>query len=100
NWRVKNYYAHNGYLQTASEIGIPGTMALVSFFIWWLWINKPSAKDKTAVAEIRWGLLGGSIAFLIFCMGDTAMHSLQPVAAFWFVLGLLGAFNPKGRQEA
>lgn len=99
NWRVQNYYAHNGYLQTASEIGIPGALALILFFLRWVWIHKPSFQDRNADAEVRWGILGGALAFMIFCSGDTAMHSLQPVVAFWFVLGLLGAFNPAIRRS-
>ncbi len=93
NWRVQNYYAHNGYLQTAAEIGVPGALALILFFLRWLWIHRPSLADRSVQAEVRWGLWSGCLAFMIFCMGDTAMHSLQPVAAFWFVMGLLGAFS-------
>lgn len=99
NWRVKNYYAHNGYLQTASEIGLPGALALILFLLRWLWIHKPSFRDQSPDAEVRWGFLGGALAFMIFCMGDTAMHSLQPVVSFWFVLGLLGAFYPADRRS-
>ena len=95
SWRVQNYYAHNGYLQIGAEIGLPGLFFLIFFFLRWAWIHRPQSFEKNPETEIRWGLFVGMISFMVACLADTAMHSLQPVMAFWFVVGLLGAFHSR-----
>lgn len=95
NWRVKDYYAHNGYLQMAAEIGLPGLIFFIAFILRWIWIHRPLGAAQGT--EFRWGLLAGVFAFLIFCGADTALHSPQPVLAFWYVLALYGATHPKNQ---
>ena len=100
SWRVQNYYAHNGYLQMAAEIGLPGTLAFVCFLFYWINRHRPRAKQNSSDAEIRWGILGGLFAFLVFCMADTALHSPQPVMTFWYAMGLFGAAASKQKPNA
>ncbi len=95
SWRVQNYYAHNGYLQIGAEIGLPGLLCFIIFLIHWACIQRPRSFELSPETEVRWGLFGGMIAFMIMSLADTSMQSLQPVVAFWFVIGLLGAFNSK-----
>lgn len=99
NWRVQNYYAHNGYLQMGAEIGLPGLIFLLIFWGRWIWLNKPKRNDFTENVELRWGVLGGVAAFLIFCLADTALHSPQPVMVFWYLVGLLGSLNYPAQTE-
>ena len=100
SWRVQNYYAHNGYLQMAAEIGLPGLFIFLIFLVRWILINRPRSFESDPYADVRWSLFGGIIAFMIFCLADTAMHSLLPVITFFFALGLLGAFNPNIKRTA
>ena len=95
NWRVKNYYAHNGYLQLAAETGLPCIffffLFLFQFFRRGLRMVKRVRGDPDEA--IHWGMLAGSLCFLIFVVGDTALQSTQPVMTFWFVAGLLLAYQ-------
>ncbi len=100
NWRVQNYYAHNGYLQMAAEIGIPGLIFFIAFLMRWIWIHRPQSKDNDSQIETRWGYFGGILCFLIFCLADTALHSPQPVMAFWYVMGLMGASSHRLNSNA
>lgn len=100
SWRVQNYYAHNGYLQMAAEIGLPGLFFFLAFLVRWAWINRPRDFQFDPYSEVRWGLYGGIIAFMIFCLADTAMHSLLPIITFFFALSLLGAFNPNLKRPS
>ncbi|MBI3313821.1 MAG: O-antigen ligase family protein [Candidatus Omnitrophica bacterium] len=92
NWRVRNYYAHNGYLQLAAEIGVFGLLAFLIFlgifFIQGLRAGNFSDWD----GQLRFGLLMGTLNFLIFVMADTVLHNPQPVMTFWFLLGLHRAY--------
>jgi putative inorganic carbon (hco3(-)) transporter len=90
SWRVKNYYAHNGFLQLAAEIGIPGLIAflwfLASYFMYSMkWLSVPQEM-------VRWGLLTGLLNFLVLSCVDTVLHNPQPVLMFWFLLGLQLAY--------
>ncbi len=91
NWRVQNYYAHNGYLQMAAEIGAPGLFFFLAFVFRWIWLYRPKHSDTGPEHDLRWGFLAGSLSFLILCLVDTSLHSPQPVMTFWFVMGMLGA---------
>ena len=94
NWRVKNYYAHNGYLQMAAEIGIPGLL----FFLTFLFIHlKLILKDLNEVSHrnrnLLFGLLAGIFSFLFFSLVDTVLHNPSSVMIFWFLLGLESAYH-------
>lgn len=93
SWRVKNYYAHNGYLQLAAETGIPCTAAL----LWFLAVYLIKSFSKIPVEPERkiksLGLLAGILNFLIFTMVDTVFQSPQPVVTFWYLLGAHWAYQ-------
>lgn len=92
NWRVKNYYAHNGYLQLAAETGIPCILSFLAFLGIYFMVSLKRLKEMTADISLRWGLLTGLLAYLLFCAVDTALQSPQPVMIFWFMLGLQLAY--------
>lgn len=94
NWRVQNYYAHNGYLQMAAEVGIPAlTFFLVFLAIYFrrslLSLNKSTGENKDVAA----GILLGIFNFLILAAVDTVLHNPQAVMTFWFLLGLQMAYQ-------
>lgn len=89
NWRVRHYYAHNGYLQMAAEIGIPGLVIFLAFLwrlIRRLWVPEPQRAGPYAV--LLQGVKTGILTFLIFAGVDTVLHNPQPVLTFWYVAGL------------
>ncbi|HTL48579.1 MAG TPA: O-antigen ligase family protein [Verrucomicrobiae bacterium] len=102
NWRVKNYYAHNGYLQAAAETGLVSLACLLGF--WGLLIvdtyRKMRRRPDPGEGWIYDGVFAGVLMFLFFMAVDTVFHNPQSVMSFWFTLGLLYAYaNPAGSQD-
>ena len=94
SWRVKNYYAHNGYLQIAAETGVPSLM----FFLLFIFstIHRSFKKLSHLHTPGAWlapaGALIGTINFLIMAACDTVLHSPLPASTFWYLLGILFAY--------
>ncbi len=96
NWRVRNYYAHNGYLQLAAETGLPGLLLFLAFLSGqFLWSFKRLAqKRNTAPGKelLPLGLLSALLGFLVFALIDTVLHNEQAAMTFWYLLGLQAAY--------
>ncbi len=86
-------YAHNCYIQMATEVGILGFFA----FLWILGklfkqVIKNILDDRLKDNKLRMisaGLISGIFAFLIHSFYDTNMYSLQLSSQFWFFVGIL-----------
>ena len=95
NWRVRGYYAHNGYLQFAAETGLP------SLFIFFLFLFFYFKDVLSHIQRLRGdprvylplGIITGLFSFLILCVVDTQLHSAQPSLTFWFLMGSLIALQ-------
>lgn len=97
NWRVRGYYAHNGYLQLAAEIGIPGIifflLFLVLFFVRGLRCARSARGSPDEFEQL--GILTGLLAFLLYALADTNLQSPQSLMSFWFMAGyFLARQNP------
>jgi len=86
-------YAHNCYIQLASEVGLIGFMC----FMWIIFrlfhvsikkINTSLQYDYNRIV-ISLGLISGIYAFLIHSYFDTNFYSLQLSAYLWFMIGIL-----------
>lgn len=100
SWRVRDYYAHNGYLQMAAEIGVPGACTFVFFLIALLtlaWKRSLALLDSEKV--LRAGLLTGLAGFSIYAVWDTLLHNPQSVMTFWFFAGLLASAVKKPKDK-
>ncbi len=89
NWRVKNYYAHNGYLQMAAETGLP-TLGFFLAFVFFYFRNALKLLQKLPEGLERRtlvGILTGIVSFLILALGDTKLHNPHAVLPFWFLVG-------------
>ncbi len=93
NWRVRNYYAHNGYLQLAAEIGIPGVFFFLLFlFMFFRKVLKSLGPIRGSPEETtRLGLLTALLAFLIYATGDNNLQSPPSLMMFWYLAGILVA---------
>lgn len=92
SWRVREYYAHNGYLQMTAEIGVPGACAFLIFLIALLTLAcKRSFALLGDERVLRAGLITGVASFLIYAVWDTLLHNPQAVMTFWFFAGLLAS---------
>jgi len=95
NWRVKGYYAHNGYLQMAAETGLPCLGLFLIFlaqyfrFSW----QHLRALEQSSGRYALMGILVGICNFLVFGFVDTVFHNPQPVMIFWFLMGLQWAYQ-------
>jgi len=98
DWRVRGYYAHNGYLQVAAETGMTGLGLFLLFLVLFLRHTilkikrRPNLWDRAA----GYGLLAGIFNFLLLTAVDTVMHNQQSVMAFWFLLGTLNSYAEDG----
>ncbi len=89
SWRVKGYYAHNGYLQIAAETGLPSLAFFLAFLFFYFrnafqFLARGSRKGEKG--SLR-GILAGVAGFLILGTIDTVFHNPQSVLGFWFLAG-------------
>jgi putative inorganic carbon (hco3(-)) transporter len=101
-------HAHNEFLQTALDLGVPGLIAfsslyLVSFWMLveeWNWAKKLSKlsdsssfsailASSSGVKILVLGLGGGLIAHAIFGLTDAVIMVAKPGILFWMLLGLI-----------
>ncbi|MBI4971317.1 MAG: O-antigen ligase family protein [Candidatus Omnitrophica bacterium] len=88
--RVKGYYAHNGYLQLAAEIGLFGIGFFILFLILFFAKVLRKARDIPVplFQDMTLGLLAGCFGFLCLVMVDTVLQSVQTSLMFWLFMGL------------
>jgi len=89
NWRVRNYYSHNGYLQIAAETGLPSLACLLAFLFFYFRRAIQSLREGSEGGAGRTliGILTGLVNFLMLALVDTVFHNPQAVMGFWFLAG-------------
>jgi putative inorganic carbon (HCO3(-)) transporter len=99
-------HAHNLFLQTALDLGIPGLIGFIAMYITSFWmmfeslrrlkrsINrnpKTNILTKEMFYVILVGLLGGQIAHLGFSMTDAIAFGAKPGILFWVIQAIICA---------
>jgi len=88
------YYAHNCFLQIASETGLIGLLAFL-LIVAWLYIVSLRALNKINREGFYYyafaGLNIGIFAYLVSSFFDTNLYSLPLAVLFWLMLGLVTA---------
>lgn len=98
--RVYRYYAHNGYLQMAAELGLPGLLFFLAFLVSYFYerirflLTLPRSLNIAHSA-----ILSGCFGFLLFSLLDTSLHNLQAVMLFWFLMGWGLGMEKAGAQS-
>ena len=103
NWRVRDYYAHNGYLQAAAETGVPSILFLlvcIGSYFFRSCRAGGCARGGGANNLVCDGLLLGLANFLMLTLVDTVFHNPQAVMVFWYLLGLQLAYAERGDKSS
>ena len=94
-------HAHNQFITTGAELGIPGLVAYIAILVgagWMAWVIWKRSKDRWMRAAAL-GLIAGQVAFHIFGLGDAITLGSKPNALFWVSLALLTAIYRGVRVE-
>jgi putative inorganic carbon (HCO3(-)) transporter len=94
-------HAHNQFLHTAAELGIPGLIAYLAILIGVFWIAgevRRSALPEWMRLTSR-GLGTGIFAFTLFGMGDAIPLGAKPGIFFWMSLAMITSIYLYGRNN-
>lgn len=86
-------HAHNIFLQTALDVGLPGLIVYAALLFVAAAVGWRVARCETAYRAIALGLLAGLIAVHVFGLADALALGSKPGVVFWYSLGLLAAMN-------
>ncbi|MBM3150082.1 MAG: O-antigen ligase family protein, partial [Chloroflexi bacterium] len=90
------FHAHNLYLQTGAEFGIPGLIAylgLLTAFILTTWAILRSSASGRGFRAIAIGLLCGLIAHLLYGLTDAIVLANKTGTFIWAAFGLTVAIH-------
>jgi O-antigen ligase len=94
-------YAHNTYLDIASEMGIFALIAWIGIFLSCFWqllkIIKKTADKNTRIISI--GLFGGLIWFSVHCFFETPIYSPQVLAMLMIIFGIVVGVRKVYKEE-
>ena len=85
-------HAHNLFLQTGLDMGLPGLLALVAVVAVAVWEVVAIYMGTRATSPARFwdiGLAGALCAFVVYNMLDAVTVGARPAVAYWYLLGLI-----------
>lgn len=93
-------HAHNQFLHTAAELGIPGLIAYLAILIGVYWISREVRRSDLPewMRLTSRGLGTGIFAFTIFGMGDAIPLGAKPGIFFWISLAMIMSIYLYGRN--
>lgn len=86
-------HAHNIFLQTALDVGLPGLVAYVALLLVAVAAGWRAARRDATLRAVSLGLLAGLAALHVFGLADALALGAKPGIVFWLALGLLAAMN-------
>ena len=92
-------HAHNIFLQTALDVGLPGLVAYVAVLFVAAAVGWRVARRDPGFRPVSLGLLAGLVALHVFGLADALVLGAKPALVFWFALGLLAAMNKEGLES-
>lgn len=97
--------AHNFWLQTAAELGIPGAalMALALIVFWFSGFRRALKMDTGIRRSLLIGAMASMVAFSVDSIASPSWQFGQTAMFFWLTLGIgVGCLRPisKSREEA
>ena len=100
-FKYEDSHAHNQFLHTAAELGIPGLIGYMAILIGVFWM----AKEVRRSALPEWmrltsrGLGTGIFAFTLFGLGDAIPLGAKPGIFFWISLAMITSIYLFGRDN-
>ena len=91
-------HAHNIFLQTALDTGLPGLVAYLAVLLVAAAVGWRVARRDPGFRAVSLGLLAGLVALHVFGLADALVLGAKPALVFWFALGLLAAMNKEGLE--
>lgn len=91
-------HAHNIFLQTALDTGLPGLVAYLAVLFIAVAVGWRIARRDPGFRAVSLGLLAGLVALHVFGLADALVLGAKPAIVFWFALGLLAAMNKEGLE--
>lgn len=93
-------HAHNIFLQTALDLGLPGLIAYLALLgiamaICW----RCARRGDPLVRAAALGLAAGLVGLHVYGLADAVALGSKPGVAFWFALGLIAALPRVVEQE-
>jgi putative inorganic carbon (hco3(-)) transporter len=92
-------HAHNQYLQTALDVGLPGLIAYLALVITAFRIIWRTAQTDRALRPAVMGLGAGLAAYLIFGLTDAVPFGAKPSLLFWYLFGLIATLPRVAREQ-
>ena len=86
-------HAHNIFLQTALDVGLPGLAVYLAILFVAVATGWRVARQRVEYRSVTLGLLAGLAAVHVFGLADALALGSKPGIVFWFALGLLAAMN-------
>lgn len=84
-------HAHNVFLQTALDVGLPGLAVYLAILLVAVTVGWQVARSGADYRAISLGILAGLVAHHIYGLADTLALGSKPGLVFWLLLGLLAA---------
>lgn len=84
-------HAHNMFLQTALDVGVPGLIVYVSLLLLALGGAWTVAVRDATYRPVALGLLAGLVALHTYGLADALALGSKPSVLFWYALGLIAA---------
>jgi putative inorganic carbon (HCO3(-)) transporter len=93
-------HAHNIFLQTALDLGLPGLVAYLALLMvagmsCWRWARRGGPLART----VALGLAAGLVGLHVYGLTDALALGCKPGLAFWLALGLVASLERVGEQE-
>jgi putative inorganic carbon (HCO3(-)) transporter len=93
-------HAHNIFLQTALDLGLPGLIAYLALLgIAGATCWRCARHSDPLVRATALGLAAGLVGLHVYGLADALALGSKPGVAFWFALGLIAALPRIARQE-
>ncbi len=86
-------HAHNIFLQTALDIGLPGLVAYLALLMVAAAAGWRVARRDRGFRPVSLGLLAGLVGLHVFGLADALVLGAKPALVFWLALGILASMN-------